>query len=127
MVAELLLRLSLDSYREQSWPIARVALALTPKDHDVAWVAVHEGELKANDLTLRKEIAVFEESNQGIEFVAQGKTDFVLGSAVKHPHPLVLGTYSFTRSTSHSRQDGLKSSESGKSENCKGMVLGILF
>ena len=34
---------------------------------------------------------MFEESDQGIDFVAQGDTAFVLGSAVKHPHDLVLG------------------------------------
>ena len=37
---------------------------------------------------------MFEESDQGIDFVAQGDTAFVLGSAVKHPHDLVLGHYS---------------------------------
>jgi len=40
------------------------------------------------------ELAVFEESNQPIDFVAHGDTSFVLGSAVKHPHDLVMGHYS---------------------------------
>jgi hypothetical protein len=30
----------------------------------------------------------------GIEFVAEGTTRFVLGSAPRHPHELVLGSYS---------------------------------
>ncbi|HZV64755.1 MAG TPA: pirin family protein, partial [Telluria sp.] len=29
-----------------------------------------------------------------IDFVAHGDTEFVLGSAVKHPHELVMGYYS---------------------------------
>ena len=40
------------------------------------------------------EIAVFEPSEASIGFVAEGKTGFVLGSAAKHPHELVLGNYS---------------------------------
>jgi len=37
---------------------------------------------------------VFEEGQAAIEFVAQGATEFVLGSAVKHPYDLVTGYYS---------------------------------
>jgi len=37
---------------------------------------------------------VFEEGGQAIDFVAEGETEFVLGSAVKHPHELVTGYYS---------------------------------
>ena len=40
------------------------------------------------------ELAVFEESEQVIDAVAHGDTSFVLGSAVKHPHDLVMGYYS---------------------------------
>lgn len=65
-----------------------------PEKHNVAWVAPHNGHLSANGFELGKEIVVFEDGNKPIEFVAQGVTDFVLGSAVKQPHPLVLGYYS---------------------------------
>jgi hypothetical protein len=37
---------------------------------------------------------IFEEGNQPIEVVAEGGIDFVIASAVKHPHPLVTGMYS---------------------------------
>ena len=40
------------------------------------------------------ELAVFEESGKAVDFVAQGVVSFVLGSAVKHPHELVMGHYS---------------------------------
>ena len=36
----------------------------------------------------------FEESGDPIDLEADGDTSFVLGSAIKHPHPLVLGYYS---------------------------------
>src|SRR2546430_11153616 len=40
------------------------------------------------------EIAIFEPSGESIDFIAEGNTGFVLGSAAKHPHGLVLGNYS---------------------------------
>jgi redox-sensitive bicupin YhaK (pirin superfamily) len=65
-----------------------------PAGHTVGWVAVSSGRLDANGPVASGELAVFEESNQAIDFVAQGDTQFVLGSAVKHPHELVMGYYS---------------------------------
>jgi redox-sensitive bicupin YhaK (pirin superfamily) len=78
-----------------------------PVDHDVAWVAVQQGEVKIGGVTVNKEIAVFEEGDQAIEFIARGTTDFVLGSAIKHPHSLVLGYYSV-----HTNSESLKAGES---------------
>jgi redox-sensitive bicupin YhaK (pirin superfamily) len=65
-----------------------------PAGHDVAWVAVGDGALRAAGAVLGREVAVFEEGQAVIDFVAQGDTEFVLGSAVKHPHDLVTGYYS---------------------------------
>jgi redox-sensitive bicupin YhaK (pirin superfamily) len=77
-----------------------------PHDHTVAWIAVHRGGVIAPDKIVKGEIAVFEESNGAIEIEAQGDTGFVLGSAVKHPHDLVLGYYSV-----HTNPDALKKGE----------------
>jgi redox-sensitive bicupin YhaK (pirin superfamily) len=66
-----------------------------PEGHDVLWVAVHEGALDTPTSTISTgEMAIFEPSEQAVDFVAQGKTGFVIGSAAKHPHDLVLGSYS---------------------------------
>lgn len=65
-----------------------------PAGHTVAWLAVSTGRLQADGLIGAGELAVFEESEQAIDFVAGGETSFVLGSAVKHPHDLVTGYYS---------------------------------
>lgn len=67
---------------------------LPPPGHGVAWVGVASGALHTAGAALELELAVFKESGQAIDFVAEGRTEFVLGSAVKHPHPLVSGTYS---------------------------------
>jgi redox-sensitive bicupin YhaK (pirin superfamily) len=65
-----------------------------PAGHTVAWVAVNAGRLDAAGPVGTGELAVFEESGEAIDVVAHGETQFVLGSAVKHPHELVLGDYS---------------------------------
>jgi redox-sensitive bicupin YhaK (pirin superfamily) len=68
---------------------------LTPDAaHDVAWLAVNQGTLHVSGAPLRREMAVFEEGNAPIVVRAEGPTEFVFGSAIKHAHPLVCGSYS---------------------------------
>ena len=75
-----------------------------PNGHAVAWVAVHEGVLLTPSPVPTGEIAIFEPSEEPIDFVAQGNTGFVLGSAARHPHDLVLGNYSVHTSAEALRQ-----------------------
>jgi redox-sensitive bicupin YhaK (pirin superfamily) len=66
-----------------------------PKGHDVAWVAVGDGSLRTARARLGSgEVAIFDEGPAPIELIADGSTRFVIGSARKHPHDLVLGYYS---------------------------------
>lgn len=65
-----------------------------PAGHDVAWVAVMDGELRTPSRITGGELAIFDRATAPIEFVAEGTTRFVLGAAPLHPHHLVLGTYS---------------------------------
>ncbi|WP_372530488.1 pirin family protein [Xanthomonas sp. NCPPB 3005] len=65
-----------------------------PAGHTVGFVAVDKGVLDCGVDVDEGEVAVFEESDQAITFVARGEASFVLGSAVKHPHDLVTGYYS---------------------------------
>jgi redox-sensitive bicupin YhaK (pirin superfamily) len=65
-----------------------------PEEHNVAWLAVDQGTLWSHEPTDAGQIAVFEESGGAIEVQADGDSSFVLGSAIKHPYPLVLGRYS---------------------------------
>ena len=62
--------------------------------HDIAWVAVNQGKLHLAGAVLRNEMAVLEEGNHPVELRAEGATELVIGSAVKHPHPLICGYYS---------------------------------
>jgi redox-sensitive bicupin YhaK (pirin superfamily) len=65
-----------------------------PAGHDVAWVALMNGALRAASPITRGEMALFEPGTAPIDVVAQGDTRFVLGSAPHHAHDLVLGHYS---------------------------------
>jgi trehalose utilization protein len=52
------------------------------------------------------ELVVFEPSNEAIDFHAGADTEFVLGSAVRHPYELALGYYSV-----HTSPAALRASE----------------
>jgi redox-sensitive bicupin YhaK (pirin superfamily) len=65
-----------------------------PLGHEVAWLAVSNGELRTPQPVSAGELVVFEESNDALVIQAQAASRFVLGSAAKHPHDLVLGRYS---------------------------------
>jgi redox-sensitive bicupin YhaK (pirin superfamily) len=65
-----------------------------PPGHNVAWLAVDRGSLHASEEIGAGQLAVFAEGEESIDVRAQGDTSFVFGSAIKHPHPLVLGYYS---------------------------------
>jgi redox-sensitive bicupin YhaK (pirin superfamily) len=65
-----------------------------PLDHEVAWLAVSEGTIRTPEPVSAGEFVAFEESNEPIAIQADRASRFVLGSAAKHPHDLVLGHYS---------------------------------
>lgn len=77
-----------------------------PRGHDVAWVAVAEGELQSSSIIRAGELAVFEQSESSIDFIAERDTVFVLGSAAKHPYELFLGNYSV-----HTSEEALERGE----------------
>jgi len=81
---------------------------LPPATHNVAWLAVDKGALRAPAEVQAGELVVFEQSNAAIELQADGDTSFVFGSAPKHPHPLVLGYYSV-----HTSAQALERGEAG--------------
>jgi redox-sensitive bicupin YhaK (pirin superfamily) len=78
-----------------------------PAGHDVAWLAVNSGSLDAGENIAAGEMVVFHDSAAAIDIVARGATSFVLGSAVKHPHDLVMGHYSV-----HTSEAALEQGES---------------
>ena len=65
-----------------------------PAGHDVLWIAVGKGKVCVPERIRHGAIAIFEPSNGSVEFVAETETEFMLGSAVPHPHDLVTGRYS---------------------------------
>ena len=79
-----------------------------PPDHDVAWVAVNHGKLHVAGAVVARQMAVFEAGEGALELRAEGPTELVLGSAIRHPHPLVCGYYSV-----HTSEDALVRGEAG--------------
>ena len=71
-----------------------------PAGHSVAWLAISTGKLDIGEIVTAGELAIFNESNDAIDFTAEGDSSVVLGSAVKHPHDLVMGNYSVHTNTS---------------------------
>jgi redox-sensitive bicupin YhaK (pirin superfamily) len=63
-------------------------------DHTVAWVSASTGRIHVPETVEAGELAIFEPSNDAIDFHAGSDTEFVLGSSAPHVHDLVLGPYS---------------------------------
>ena len=75
-----------------------------PKSHDVLWIMVFEGKLKDIDAE-DGELIVFEEGSIPIDLETSSGASFILGSAKKFDHSLVLG-----RSSVHTSEQALKNS-----------------
>jgi redox-sensitive bicupin YhaK (pirin superfamily) len=93
-----------------------------PQGHEVAWVAVHEGALRTPEVVSNGELVIFEQSEQSIEFIARGRTEFIMGSAVKHPHELHLGSYSVHTSAGNLRQGEAEIQRIGRELRAKGTI-----
>ena len=87
-------------------------------DHDVAWLAVATGRLLVDNVSLHREMAVFDDGSAPIEVAAQGDVELVIASATKHPFPLVTGYYSV-----HTSQEALRRGEAGYAAIARTMTL----
>jgi redox-sensitive bicupin YhaK (pirin superfamily) len=79
---------------------------IPPAGHEVLWIALGNGAVRAPDRIGRGELAIFARGQDAVEFVAESDAEFMLGSAVSHPHDLVLGYYSV-----HTSVDALEKGE----------------
>lgn len=79
-----------------------------PAGHDVAWLAVNAGVVEVSGVEASRELVVFEEGSAPLVLRARGEVELVLGSATKHPHPLICGYYSV-----HTSEAALSQGEAG--------------
>jgi len=93
-----------------------------PSGHTVAWVHVNEGALHVSGERVENELAVFDRSEDALEFTAEGATDFIFASAVRHPHDLVLGYYSVHTSTEALRKGEAEIARIGKRLRAEGRL-----
>lgn len=77
-----------------------------PAGHTVAWAHVNRGTLATGGGRLKDELAVFTQSEDALDFTAETDADFIVASAVPHPHDLALGYYSV-----HTSNDALRKGE----------------
>lgn len=69
---------------------------------------MNRGVVRTDGTRLERELVVFEAGRGAIELEAIGATELVVGSARKHPAPLVCGSYSV-----HSGEAALVRGEQG--------------
>ncbi|HVZ45750.1 MAG TPA: pirin family protein [Ramlibacter sp.] len=65
-----------------------------PANHSILWLATAKGSIRTLEAVQPGEIVVFEYGDRAVDIVASEDAEFVIGSAVPHPHDLVLGYYS---------------------------------
>ncbi len=63
----------------------------TPETHDVLWGMVYKGRLSGNPIASAGELIAFEEGNGPVQFSSEHGASFLLGSAKKFNHDLVMG------------------------------------
>jgi redox-sensitive bicupin YhaK (pirin superfamily) len=93
-----------------------------PAGHEIAWLAVDRGGLLTPDAVSAGELAVFADGEDSIFVRAQGDTSFVIGSAIRHPHPLVLGSYSVHTSEAALTQGELEIARIGRQLKASGRL-----
>jgi redox-sensitive bicupin YhaK (pirin superfamily) len=77
-----------------------------PAGHEVAWLAVSKGTVQVGEPVAAGELVIFDESTADLAIHAQSAARLVLGSAIKHPYPLVTGRYSV-----HTSPEALRAGE----------------
>ena len=65
-----------------------------PAGHSVAWIYVYRGRLNTSGEQFEKQLVIFKNGETPVQFTAEESAGFVIGSAIPHPHELVMGPYS---------------------------------
>lgn len=63
-------------------------------DHAVGWLSLSTGRVRVPEPIEAGELTILDSSNEAVDVVADADAEFVIGSAVPHPHELALGNYS---------------------------------
>lgn len=90
--------------------------------HTVGWVAVSAGGLWVPEMLRAGELTVFDASDAAIDFHAEVETEFVLGSAIQHPHDLLLGNYSVHTSRTALREGEARIQQIGQRLRSEGRL-----
>lgn len=77
-----------------------------PAAHRVAWIFVHRGSVVTAEATLSDELAVYDDSPAPLIVRAISDAGFLIGTAIRHPHELVVSAHSV-----HTNQWSLEAGE----------------
>ena len=66
----------------------------TRRHHTVGWLSLSTGRVRVPELVDAGELAILDSSSAAVDVAAEADTEFVIGSAIPHPHDLALGKYS---------------------------------
>lgn len=84
----------------QSWSY------LPPEEHDVVWAFVYQGRAQANGHDTQQELLIFDREPGAIVVQAETAVGLMVGTAPRHPYPLVVG-----RNSVHTSAQALRTSE----------------
>lgn len=77
-----------------------------PDGHDVAWAFVYSGSVTACDVVLHEELVIFDREPGELHFSSDAPAALMIGTAPRHPYPLVVG-----RNSVHTSAESLRASE----------------
>lgn len=79
---------------------------LPPDSHDVVWAFVYQGTAQVAEHSTQEELLIFDREPGTLAVTAKTKLGMMVGSAPRHPYPLVVG-----RNSVHTSKEALRASE----------------
>ena len=77
-----------------------------PEGHDVVWAFVYSGVVRIGDVACCEELVIFDREPGALHLVSDCPAGLMLGTAPRHPYPLVVG-----RNSVHTSAEALHASE----------------
>ena len=93
-----------------------------PTNHGVAWCFVYQGAVLVSDETVSNELVIFDEAHGAIEMNALSDAKVLIGTAVKHAYPLVLGSSSVHTNATSLKQGLRRIEEIGQTLRAQGRI-----
>jgi len=77
-----------------------------PEGHDVVWAFIYSGVVHIGEVAVCEELVIFDREPGEVRALSDGPAGLMLGTAPRHPYPLVVG-----RNSVHTSAEALHASE----------------